>query len=404
MKSSGVHPEIRNKEEWEDHSPISPSGISAIIKCPGKVKLCEGLEDKTSFAAAQGTVAHEICEQKLKGKRFPVIGSVKVQDGHEVEVDKEMIDAVKVYVKHIAGIKESIDSELNYEEAIEVKDSLEWCDIPECYGTSDYSLSVPFHTLYIRDYKHGVGVTVSAERNEQLMVYALIAGQELFETYDKINIGIVQPRTRDGNPIKTWETTPEEIINWGNNSLKPAIELAMSDDAPLNPGEKQCMWCRGKAICPALAKQALQVAQEDFKDFSDIKPDAVVDSVSIEKVAQVYEQLPLLKSFIKAIEARVFNTLALGEKVNGYKLVKGRRSRSWTDETRMAITLTDMGLEPFEKKLLSPAKAEKLLTKDKKKEVQSFISVSEGKPSIVKSSDKRVAITTAADDFAVFKN
>ena len=146
------------------------------------------------------------------------------------------------------------------------------------------------------------------------------------------------------------------------------------------------------------------MAQKDFKDFAEIKPDQVVDSVSIEKVAQVYEQLPLLKSFIKAVEARVFNELALGNKVNGYKLVKGRRSRAWADELKIVRQLKKLGVDPYALKLISPAQAEKLLDKEQKKEVQSFISVSEGKPSIVKNTDKRKAITTAADDFAAFKN
>ena len=394
-----------HNEAWQTHSPMSPSGISAIIKCPGKVKLCEGIEDVTSFAAAEGTVAHEVGEKKLLGKRYPKIGTVIKQDGHSITIDKEMIDAVKVYVKHIADIKKSLDSRLNYEEAIEVKGSLEFLYMPEIYGTADYSLSIAFDTLYVIDYKHGTGITVEAEWSEQLMTYALIAGQGYLETYEKIVIMIVQPRTRDGEPIKIWETTPDEILDWANHTLRPIWEIVFSgEDAPVIPGEKQCMWCRAKGICPALAKQALQVAQEDFKDFSNIKPDQVVDSVSIEKVAKVYEQLPLLKSFIKAVEARVFNELALGNKVNGYKLVKGRRSRAWADELKIVRQLKKLGVDPYALKLISPAQAEKLLDKEQKKEVQSFISVSEGRPSIVKNTDKRKAITTAADDFAAFKN
>jgi len=384
-----------------EHSPVGPSSLAAIILCPGRVRMSEGIKDTTSFAAAQGTVAHEIGEKKLKGKRYPKVGISKIQDGHEIDIEKDMIDAVKVYVNHINSLKKGMD--LHYTESIETSNSLAFLGLPEVFGTADYSLSIPFHTLYIRDYKHGSGVMVEAEGNPQLMAYALIAGQEMIETYDKINMGIVQPRTRDGEPIKVWETTPKDLLAWANDVLTPTVNLALSDNAPLNPGSKQCQWCRAKDICPVLAKKAMTIAQEDFKDFADFKPDQVVGSTPIEQVAKVYSQLPLLKQFIKAVEARVFNTLSVGDPVKGFKLVKGRRSRSWGDEIKAVKTLRQLNIDPYEMKLLTPAKAEKQLDKDGKKEVKRLISVSEGKPSIVKETDKREAITTAKDDFKQFK-
>ena len=162
------------------------------------------------------------------------------------------------------------------------------------------------------------------------------------------------------------------------------------------------MWCRGKAICPALATQALQVAQEDFKDFANIKPDEVVESVSIEKIVEVYKQLPLLKQFIKAIEGRVFGDLSAGIPVPGLKLVNGRRSKSWNDDNETILFLDKNGIDPYEQKLLSPAKAIKALDKTGKKEVEKLYTVNDGKPVVVSNTDKRKAITTAADDFAEF--
>lgn len=385
----------------EAHSEVGPSGIAAIILCPGKVRLSRGIKDTTSFPAAEGTVAHGIGERKLKGKKYPPVGKVYTEDGHKITVDAEMIDAVKVYVNHIAEIKKVLDVHLD--ESIEQSGSLSFLGIPEVFGTADYSLSIPFHTLYIRDYKHGQGVTVEAEGNPQLMAYALIAAQEMIETYDKINMGIVQPRTRDGEQIKIWETTPDVLLDWAEHLLKPTVEFALSENAPLNPGEKQCQWCRAKSICPALATQALTVAQADFADFAEIKPDEVVESVSIEKVTNVYNQLPLLKSFIKAVEARVYDTLASGGQIDGYKLVKGRRSRDWENELQAVKTLKKLGVDPYEMKLLTPAKAEKQTDKEGKEAIKNLVTFTEGKPSIVKETDKRPAITTAVDDFAAFK-
>ena len=98
MKGSRTTPEIRGKEE---HSPFGPSSLKAIMLCPGRVKMSEGLPDHTSLAAAEGTVAHRLCEMKFRGKRMPNKGKIVTEEGYEIEVTKEMQDAVKVYVDYI---------------------------------------------------------------------------------------------------------------------------------------------------------------------------------------------------------------------------------------------------------------------------------------------------------------
>ncbi len=377
------------------HSEVGPSGIGDTILCPGRVRMQRGCEDKTSFAAAEGTVAHEIGEARLLTKPTYALSEVLNIEGHEIQITTEMLDAVQLYIDHINDLR-SIKGEAT--ETVESSGDLSWLGLPEVFGTADYTRAYPFQTLYVRDYKHGQGVLVDAEDNPQLMTYALIAGQEMFSTYAAINMGIVQPRGKGGEQVKVWETTPDKVLEWAEKVLKPTVKLALSDDAPLNPGEKQCQWCRAKDICPALATKALQVAQEDFKDFADIKPDEMVESVPIEKVAQVYSQIGLLKSFIKAVEGRVFSELSSGNEVPGYKLVSGRRSRSWTDEKAAEDCLRGKGIDPYEYKILSPNKAEKALGKAKK-EVQELIKVSEGNPVIVPEDDKRKAIDMAAQDF-----
>jgi hypothetical protein len=234
------------------------------------------------------------------------------------------------------------------------------------------------------------------------MAYAIGAAGEMLETYETINMGIVQPRTREGDKIKVWETTPDVLIKWAEDVLQPAVQLALSDNATLNPGEKQCHWCRAKGICPALAKEAIKMAQSDFADFADIQPDPV-DTLTIEQVENIYPKLGLIKTFVKAIEERVYSTLSAGQPFTGYKLVNGRRSRSWTDEIKAVTALKKLGIDPYELKTLSPAKAEKLLDKDTRKEIEALIETNEGKPTIVKETDKREAISMAAEDFKNFK-
>lgn len=381
-----------------EHAQISPSALSDIILCPGRVRMQEGVKDITSYAAAEGSAAHYVAEQKLLCKTGIKKGDEIKVDGHTIPVDQEMFDAVQVYVDHIEKLR---GLSLYKEENIEKKVSLKHIGLPEIYGTVDFSMGVLFSTLYIRDYKYGQGIVVNPEYNPQLMTYAIGAGNDLLDGFETINIGIVQPRGKDKNPVKVWKTTPDVLVKWAEDILKPTVKLAQQDNAPLNPGEQQCRWCRAADICPALAQKALTVAQADFKDFTDIQPDKLAETLSIEEVTKVYDKLPLLKKFIKTVEGRVFSELESGGGVPGYKLVHGRKSRSWHDEQEAADALKIRGVDPYQHKLVSPAQAEKLLNKTAKKEVQQFIKVSPGNPVIAPEDDKREAINTAKNDFKI---
>jgi hypothetical protein len=319
------------------HSSFGPSSLKACVLCPGRAKANKGLTDVQSFAAAEGTVAHKIGERCLMGKTPPDVGETIQEGGYNIVVDQAMLDAVQFYVDHINDIRAKVSGYL-YEEEVEVSDTLEFLGLPEVFGTCDYSAAVMFDTLYIRDYKHGQGITVPAKYNYQLMAYALIMAQDDLTTYRKISLGIVQPRAKDGERLKEWTTTPAALITWFETVLKPTVQLGLSDNPPRIPGEEQCRWCKAKETCPEFAKQALTVAQADFADYAEFTPDKIVDSVPIEKVIHVYDKLPLLKTFIKAVENRIYSTLSRGEQVNGYKLVNGRRSRSWNDDVEAEKT------------------------------------------------------------------
>ena len=96
-----------------------------------------------------------------------------------------------------------------------------------------------------------------------------------------------------------------------------------------------------------------------------------------ELVQQIYPQLPLLADFIKRVEAMAMEMAGQG-KLAGFKLVAGRGSRAWIDEAAVQELLQSMGANPFEHKLLSPAKAEKL-GKEFKKAIAPYVGNLAGK-------------------------
>lgn len=97
------------------------------------------------------------------------------------------------------------------------------------------------------NYKHGVGVLVSAEKNPQMMCYALGA-LELFDgLYDikEVHMTIFQPRREN---VSTCAMAKEELLAWAEEVLKPTAALAYEGKGEFKAGE-HCRFCKVKAAC-----------------------------------------------------------------------------------------------------------------------------------------------------------
>ena len=93
------------------------------------------------------------------------------------------------------------------------------------FGTGDCVI-VSDGLLHIIDYKHGLGVLVSAEKNSQLSCYALGA-LDLFDgIYDiaQVSLTIYQPRREN---VSTYTMSREELLAWAKTVLAPAAKLGI---------------------------------------------------------------------------------------------------------------------------------------------------------------------------------
>ena len=185
-------------------------------------------------------------------------------------------------------------------------------------------------------------------------------------------------------------------MKWGEWLSQRANE-ALSDDAPRVPGDNQCKFCKAMATCPALAKLTHDVIATDFDNIDRIaNPDTLSDS----QLAAALAAKKLIVSWFDAVEQHAFEKLERGEAFPGFKLVEGRSLRQWGDEAVAEQTL--VGLlkdDAYERKLLSVAKAEKLLGKKGAGAIAELITKPRGKPVIVPDCDKRAAIGATEKDF-----
>jgi len=149
------------------------------------------------------------------------------------------------------------------------------------------------------------------------------------------------------------------------------------------------------------------VAQKSQQPIQPPQPEVL----TVEQLSHVLNQSKAIENWLKAVHAYALNELKNGREIPGWKLVAGRRSRKWKDDNKVADYFLSNGLlkedQLYETKILSPAKVEKLLGKEAKKEkqFQSLINVVDGKPSLAKADDKRPALTfnSAKEDFKTVK-
>ena len=393
------------------HARLSPSSAERWMTCPGSVKLAEGIEDKGSKYAAEGTAAHELAERILKGAPAQSLVGQKAENGYEFTQD--MLDDVLHYTDVIQSLADQPGAELFVEVKLPINAwTGELNDKGEpAKGTSDAVL-VQGDELIVADLKFGMGVAVSAEQNPQLMLYALAA----FDIFDithgpisRVRLIVSQPRLK---ALSEWTLTVEELLSFGEK-VNAAAKACDEPDAPLNPSEKGCKFCKAKAICPALEAQVNDTVYgaADISDFDAPEP-IHPKSMAEDGLSNAMSRVKMIEDWCKAIRAETERRLLAGTPVPGYKLVQGKMgNRKWADPEEAEAALKAFRLkteEMYDLSLISPTTAEKLVSNKtigprQWKKLLPLITRSEGQPSVAPESDKRPALVVAADtsDFDV---
>lgn len=366
------------------HAKLGASNAHRWLHCPGSVQAESGMSDKGSPFAMEGTMAHELAETCMErgDDPFAWVGHPLPGSGDAL-VNHEMASAVQDYADYLA----EIGGEQEYERRVHYG---EW--VPNGFGTADAIAYVERDkTLHVIDFKYGKGVQVNAERNEQGMLYGLGAYEEYspFAEIERVHIHIVQPRK---DHIDDWRIDVPALLEWAE-WVSARAEMALSSNAIRTPGESQCRFCKASATCPALRDYTHKIIGQDFDNLN-------TDRLSDEELRQVLDAKPLISKFLEAVEGHARERLESGQNFPGYKLVSGRSVRQWADEKDAEQTLFELlGEGAHERKLLTPAKAEKALGKKQAAQLSELIVKPEGKPAIAPASDKRPPINTTADDF-----
>ena len=380
------------------HSLLSPSSSKRWLNCPPSARLNQRLTERfgqdTSEYAQEGTKAHALCELKLR-LYLKEINQFSYDEQRKAlgTIPAEMERASDYYADicieyHLAALNKCPDAKMYVEHRLNMD---EWAE--GCFGTGD-CIIVSDAWLDVIDFKYGTGVPVSAVNNPQARFYGLGALHEFGELYgfNDIRNTIIQPRL---DSVTEEILTRDELLAWGEYA-KPLAKLAFAGQGEFNPGE-WCRFCNAKAICMKRVYQALHMVETGFAS-----PDVIDDST----IAGIYKILPLVKEWTKNFEDYVLAQAMRGQKIEGFKLVHGRRpARAFrnTDEAELVLTRAGYTSDQYmtEPKLKSVSDLEKMLGKSAFKALLGEQVVQgEGALTLVPEDDRRDEYSSADADFA----
>ncbi|MDO5027558.1 MAG: DUF2800 domain-containing protein [Tissierellia bacterium] len=381
----------------EIHAKLSASGSARWLNCPPSLLLEEKYPDTTSEFAKEGTLAHAVAEVKATKYYVKGMGPVKYRKAmDEFKKDEfwqqEMDGYTEDYLNYLKKLSTGMSSKPYV--AIEKRvDFGKWAK--DGFGTAD-CVMIQGDTIHICDLKYGKGVLVDAKENTQLMLYALGAYSEYNIIYPikKAVLHIIQPRL---NNYSSWEIDIEKLLEFGEY-VKKQSELALFGQGEFKAGD-HCKFCKARATCKARADENIKLAK-----FTKIK----APELSNEEVGKYLLMAQDIQSWVKDLEEYALSESLAGREVSGWKAVEGRSVRKISDELGLAKLLIEKG---FDKSLLyKPQQLETITNLEKLVGKKEFVLLSDGfiikpagKPTLVKASDKRQAITNIVTAEEAFK-
>lgn len=389
-------------EEKRKHALLSASSAKMWITCPPSARINDKLPDTSSESAQEGSLAHAICELKLKQLYIkPQSKATFRKKLKALQEDplyqKEMDGYTDEYVDYVTALIHSFDAE----PYVAVEKQVCYDHVAkEGFGTADCIL-IGGDTMHIIDFKYGKGVPVKAQANPQLKLYAAGALREYEMLYPikEIRMHIVQPRIDHNNEGLIYR---DELEIWLNAVVKPMAELAYKGEGEFNPDPDPngaCRWCKIKATCRARAEKNLELAKEEFK----LPPE-----LSAEEAGAILKKATDLKAWADDLEDWALKEILKGGTVPGWKAVEGRSNRKFADQEKAFQILSCSGLIEeemlYERKPHSLSEIEKMLGKKEFRELLADQVVKPpGKPKLALEEDEREAITLTTSPEEDFK-
>lgn len=403
-----------SSHKTRSHSLMGGSSASIYMNCTGYFSIIQDLPPQESSPEAdKGTLFHELLEisfhdfleHKMSGTdpdiRYHLISGNK-------HVDDEML-------QHIEECKIAIWEK-----------GLDKFITGKAYGFEDYfSLGsvgdiqiggpVDFWAVYrdkkgqrvglLVDYKYGY-TYVDEKKTWQLPVYACSMYEEFERKLDYIRAVILQPRA-GGETWREVKFTRTQLEQKKKQILEVGKSVFLDKKVKFKAGD-HCTWCPGNKLGICEARKDYLQAQSRLKLVREDTALPKAETLTDEQLVKVLEYKDDIIDFLTGCYSFALLKAKKGEKIPGYKVVKGTAKRKWKDNiTEIAEGLKKQGIknplkEP-EPSLRTITDIEKELRKLKgdadtaKRSLEDFTQYGNVPEILVPETDSRPSITSYRD-------
>jgi hypothetical protein len=346
------------------HAKLSPSSAHRWLYCPASVGFVDQLrlegkippEERSEFTD-EGTIAHNFAAKALE---YFDAG---------MEFDWETIpDAVMR--SHVRAYYDLVTSKITGDRQLFIEHRMPLFYSPDDGGTSD-AIVITDEALYVIDLNYGQGVSVDANDNDQLAIYAesFIRKHNLrlkaLPQFSVVPI-IFQPRAREGAPVREWFTTLGELKEKATSIQIKAQKLRDKPAHEFVAGDKQCRFCPARKLCKVYADYCTFDVKEEFGSAEAVECAPAPNELSEADIARI-AKVALDGRFVKwlntvsdyALDLRMSGKLS----DSGLKIVTSTPRRKWADEDAAGKLLRNyLGVDEAQPRgVISPAQAEKAL-------------------------------------------
>jgi len=333
------------------HSQImGGSTAERRMACPGSSALeAAAPPEKASKYAEEGSFLHLVMEQILEHDRKPEEMCGFKHNGFTLTqelLDEMIIPALKCF----DALHEEF-GEFEYYTEIQVA-----YQGTGAFGTADVVGTNDEYTVML-DWKFGRGVRVKGDENNKQLLFLAGAARETPDTADmfspdkQVVLAIIQPAFAED--ALTNCIVGDNTLTSFSQDVHIAIRKINANCTDLNTG-RHCRWCKAKDTCPEQLKEAEKLLTVDPQD----------PGIAANDLGFLVGKASDMEVWIKSIMCRAHSELEAGKPVEGYKLVQKRGTRNWIDEAKAKELMQKARLKVSditESKLISPAKAEKLI-------------------------------------------
>ncbi len=343
-----IHPNLINFVKPDDHSKFSPSSAERWWGgCSYSIQASEGIEEEESPHAAEGTLAHSVCEavyrQEMLGMTFPL--DLSMQMVSLPDRGDEMMEAAQGFFEvcdYWTNNKDLVGDVLWFgqERGIPI--------FPEksCYGTGDFII-VGTKASVVIDFKYG-RKPVKAE-SLQLRAYAAGLARHIDEAPPEYKIYSVIYQPRVSHEVKETFYTISQLYNDLKDIWFYVNEAERTDLEPIEGNH--CFWCPARRVnddskkCKLIIEKPLKIAQENFDKFladSNLYPDSAVNKANRdEAIIKLMTLKPAIDAIVEQAHSDFMVRFNNGEVIPGLTIetVLGNRKYSAENDNEAAKSI-----------------------------------------------------------------